>query len=76
MVDPLIQKEIFEHLSKLPAGQQRRVLDLARALATGEPVGVPGSEFLRFAGLIDPEDLKQMAKVIEEECERVDLNEW
>ncbi len=37
---------------------------------------MPGQDLLRFVGAIDLEDLKTMAEVIEEERERVDLNEW
>ncbi len=76
MVDPGIQKQILEQLDKLPVDQQRRALQLVRALVRPEPTGVSGKEMLRFAGMIDTTDLKEMQEVIEEECERVDLNEW
>jgi hypothetical protein len=76
VVDPIIEREIFEQLTKLPTDQQRRVLEFARALGTEEVVGVPGRALLRFAGMIGPEDLREMAAVIEEDCERVDVNEW
>jgi hypothetical protein len=76
MVDPAIQEHILEQLIKLPADQQCRVLEFVRALAAGEPVGVSGRELLRFAGMIDPADLKEMERVIEQECERVDPDEW
>ena len=38
--------------------------------------GLRSSDLLRFVGLIPPDDLKRMSEVIEDECERVDLNEW
>ncbi len=76
MVDPNLRKEILKHLGRLSVAQQRRVLEFVQALTTGEPTGVPGKELLRFAGMIDPADLREMEKVIQEECERVDLNEW
>ena len=69
-------KEILEQLGKLTVEQQLKVLDFARELGASGPVGAPGKDLLRFAGAIDPEDLKTMAQVIEEESERVDLNEW
>ena len=76
MVDPSLHREIFEQLGRLPVDQQRRVLEFVRTLASGEAVGVPGKEILRFAGMFDTADLKEMEKVIQEECERIDLNEW
>jgi len=38
--------------------------------------GVPGDVLLEFAGTIPPDDVARMARVIEEECEQVDMNEW
>ena len=37
--------------------------------------GTKGTELLRFAGSIDPEDLREMSKAIED-CGRVDPNDW
>jgi hypothetical protein len=76
MADPNLRKQIIEHLRRLPLDQQRRVLEYVQALVSPEPIGVSGKEMLRFAGMIDPADLKEMEKAIQEECERVDLNEW
>jgi hypothetical protein len=42
----------------------------------GQVRGVPGSVLLEFAGAISPEDVARMNNVIEEECERVDPDEW
>jgi hypothetical protein len=39
-------------------------------------VGIPGKDLLQFAGLIDPDDLALMRQAIEEDCGRVDLDEW
>ncbi len=76
MVDPSLQKEIFEQLGRLPVDQQRRVLDFVHTLLSGEAVGASGKEILRFAGMFDMADLREMERAIQEECERVDLNEW
>lgn len=36
-----------------------------------------GAEFVqRFSGLIPPEDAAEMLRVIEEDCERIDLDAW
>jgi hypothetical protein len=71
-----ITRQILEQVNDLPYAEQRRVLDFARALAQSKSQGVPGKELLRFAGTIPNEDLKRMSAAIEENCEKVDLNEW
>ena len=72
----LHQQEIIEQLDKLPIELQMRVLDFAYALVMSTPRGTPGKDLLRFAGIIDEEDLKAMEKAIEEYCERIDESEW
>ena len=59
----------------LPAEDQRRVLELARALPERHPAGVSGRDLLRFMGTIEKTDLDVMRKAIEEDCERVDDSE-
>jgi len=61
MVSSILAKEIHEQLEQLPLGQQRQVLDFARALATARAQGVPGHKLLRFAGTIEPEDLREVS---------------
>ena len=48
----------------------------AGELVKAEVSGTPGKQLLRFAGSIPPEDLKLMQEAIEQDCERVDINEW
>jgi hypothetical protein len=67
-----IKQEIIKQLDKLPLELQRRVLDFAHALVMSTPRGMSGKDLLRFAGIIDEEDLKAMEKAIEEGCERID----
>ncbi|HJQ67458.1 MAG TPA: hypothetical protein VKA70_00690 [Blastocatellia bacterium] len=74
MANQSLQKEILDHLNKLPIEQQRQVLDFTRTLA--KPVGKQGKELLHFAGGIDPEDLKLMSQAIEQDCEQINSNEW
>jgi len=38
--------------------------------------GVAGSDLLAFAGCIEPSELQKMSQAIEEDCAKVDLNEW
>ncbi|MBI1941608.1 MAG: hypothetical protein HYS33_08895 [Acidobacteria bacterium] len=76
MTDPELSREILDQLGKLTAGEQRRVLAFARLLVSKEPQGISGRDLLRLRSDFDPEDLETMARIIEEDCERVDLNEW
>ena len=38
--------------------------------------GTPGKDAVKLAGLIPPEDLEEIRKAIEEDCETIDENEW
>ncbi len=76
MLDQLIEKEIVAQLGKLPLEKQQQVLHFARALAVARPLGVAGKELLRFGGVIEPDDLRAITQAINEDCEKVNLNEW
>ncbi len=77
MIDPVLEHEIIQQLERLNPDQQRKVLDFARGLNVSErPRGVPSSSLLQFGGLIPKEDLDEMMKAIEEDCERIDYGEW
>jgi hypothetical protein len=71
-----LESEILSELNKLKIEQKRQVLNFARDLALARPTGVAGSELVHFAGTIERDDLGTIARSIEEDCERVDLNEW
>jgi hypothetical protein len=77
--DPAIQSELLSYMVQLPADAQARVVDFARTLTQSSkdlPRSTPGKEFLRLAGVISADDLALMERVIEEDCERIDLSEW
>lgn len=76
MANLSFEKEITSYLHKLNPEQQQRVLAYIQALSEERPLGVPGSDLLRFAGAIDLLDLKEMEKAIDEGCEQVNFNEW
>jgi hypothetical protein len=71
-----LTQQIADEVAKLPPQDQERVLAFAQALGSTQPQGVPGATWSQFAGSISKEDLDLMEKAIEEECERVDPNEW
>ena len=76
MVVHTLEAEIREQLDQLPSEQQLKVLEFARSLVTAPNRGVPGKDLLRFAGIIDAEDLTSMKQAIEEGCEKVDQDGW
>jgi len=67
---------IMEEVRTLPPGRQLQVLDFAKALRLSEPKGATWKELSRFAGAIPKDQLRQMAKAIEEGCERIDADGW
>jgi hypothetical protein len=73
-VSKTVKDEIIEHVDRLGAPQQQKVLDFARLLT--ESAGAPGRSLLRFAGCIDPADLETITHAIEEGCEKIDPNAW
>jgi len=76
MVDAQIQQELLRELDRLPVEQQRRVLDFAHGLAIPTPEGTPGSELIKFSGILSPEEAEAMLRVIEEGCGQVNPDEW
>lgn len=73
MANTSIKDNLIDQIEKLPYDLQLRVLNFAKALI---PKGVEGKRLLQFEGAISVDDLKQMAKAIEENCEKVDTSEW
>lgn len=72
---PIID-EVVEQLKVMPQPLQRQVLEFVRSLVKAEGRGTPGQQLLRFAGSIPPDDLQLMREAIEQDCERVDVDEW
>lgn len=75
MLAASIETEIVTNLARLAPEQQRQVRDFVRFLAHATN-GVAGQSLLGFAGTIAPDDLAQMQKVIDQDCEQVNLDEW
>lgn len=76
MVYPTIARKITGQLDRLPFEFQRRVLDFAESLTLSLPKGTAGKKLLRFVGTIKSDDLKAMTQAIEENCERINSDEW
>jgi hypothetical protein len=69
-----LSREIFDEVVDLSPEQQQQVLGFVRSLKV--PVGTAGRSLHRFAGAIDPGELKQISDAIEEGCERISADEW
>ncbi len=75
-MDASILDEVVEQLNGMPQSLQKQVLEFAKTLTNSAFQGVPGYQLLQFAGTIQPDDLALMREAIEQNCERVDANEW
>lgn len=73
-----IIEQVVKELKTMPQPLQWKVLKFARTLVQGDSKirGISGKEILRFAGVISSDDLQLMKEAIEQDCQRVDLNEW
>jgi hypothetical protein len=76
MIENSLREELLREMNGLSPAMQRRVLDFACALAESTPQGTPGDELLQFAGIMTPSEADEFLRSIEEDCERVDPNEW
>lgn len=74
----LIIDQLIERLSSMPDEQQQQVLEFVDQLdkPKTERKGVSGKDLLKFGGLIPLDDLEIMRQVIEEDCGRIDADEW
>jgi hypothetical protein len=75
MTIPIIE-EVVEQLRSMPEHLQLQVLEFVHSLMRTEVRGTPGQELLRFAGSIPADDLQLMREAIEQDCERIDDDEW
>jgi hypothetical protein len=73
-----VKEQIVSQLDKLSEGQQQQVLEFTHGLQRTLPPGTPGGVLIARAREInfDPEDLAEIVQAIEEDCERIDWDEW
>jgi len=72
MLKGTIDNRIASSLSRLKPRQKSKVLAYIRSLLE------PGErkDILKYAGMFDSEDIRQMEQAIQEGCEKIDGNEW
>ncbi len=68
--------EAAAQMAILPYNLQKRALKFIQELALPQKSGVPGKNLLKYAGFIPPDDLRIMSDVIENDCRKIDINEW
>jgi len=75
MSDVTIEQEIISEVNQLDSEYKRRVLEYARSLK--RPRGISGKEFIARTRdiYIPPAELDAMKQAIEEDCERIDLDD-
>lgn len=71
-----IISEAAARMAKLPYNLQERALNFIKRLTLPDKSGVPGRNLLKYAGFIPPDDLNIMSDVIENDCRKIDANEW
>ncbi|MDN5697854.1 MAG: hypothetical protein L0G70_07750 [Rubrobacter sp.] len=82
--DEDLRRRVIEQIDALDAEGKRRVLDFSRELADRgpsgarepRPVGETGGALLAFAGTIDREDLEEIRRAVDEDCEKIDEEGW
>lgn len=75
-METIVRDEILKTLDRMPHDRLRRALDLIRAMDAETPHGTRGRDLLDLAGTLSAEDAAEMLRVIEEEFERVDTDDW
>jgi L-cysteine desulfidase len=68
--------QVIEQLKEMPEPLQRQVLDYARSLSTQKTKSTSGKDLLQFVGTIPHDDLQLIKEAIEQDCERIDADEW
>lgn len=78
-----VRKQLLYDFDQLSPERQRTAADFVRKLLFGpppaeqRPLGAPGHRAVeQLAGTMSPEDAEEMRQIIEEGCERVDVDGW
>jgi hypothetical protein len=70
-----LQTELLKRINQLSEEEQRQVLKFANNLPPSDQKE-HAAHFLDLAGTLDHESAQEMLQAIEEDCERIDTNEW
>ncbi|MGB3237145.1 MAG: hypothetical protein WBB29_02545 [Geitlerinemataceae cyanobacterium] len=69
---------ILERLDRLPETMLGEILQFIDSLINylPRPLGIPGIVLKDLAGSLPPEDAMEMRQAIENDCARIDFDEW
>lgn len=77
MTDQFYERALLDQIQHLDDEQLRRLLDYARLMAhTPQIRGESGKSLIASAGMFGEQDLLEMSRAIEEDCERIDWGGW
>jgi hypothetical protein len=76
VVLPAVKDQILSDLDHLSPEEQERAARLIHGLVSPLPRGASVEDLLSVAGTLDAESAREMMAAIEEDCERVDPDEW
>ncbi|MCP4404781.1 MAG: hypothetical protein GY801_46715 [bacterium] len=68
--------QVTDQLEALPDDLLNPVLEFIQSLKRAKRHGIPGRKLMKFAGSISTEDAEHMLQSIEQDCRKVDINEW
>ena len=74
MISNTLTTEILKNLNFLGRTEQNQVLKYVRSLVDKKKGGQ--ADYMKFFGSMDKDDIALMEKAIEEDCERINYNEW
>ena len=74
MISNTLTTEILRNLNFLGHGEQNQVLKYVKSLV--EKKKEKKADYMKYFGSIDEDDIALMEKAIQEDCERIDYNEW
>ncbi len=77
MTDQIYEQALLEQVQRLDDERLQRLLNYARLLANVPQVrGETGRSLITSAGMFAEQDLLEMSRAIEQDCERIDWGGW
>ncbi len=77
MSDQVYEQALLEQVQQLDDERLQRLLDYARLLANAPQIhGESGKHLIASAGMFAEQDLAEMNRAIEEDCEGIDWGGW
>jgi hypothetical protein len=75
-MNQVLREKVTHQLEMLPDDAIESVLQFITSLEHQKIQGIPGSKLMKFAGIINTEDAELMLQAVEQDCRRVDIDEW